>query len=238
VALACKTKLQELRKDVKDIEEHIERKNGGSGGRLRAMTGGRKEVDEKVMKTIRIRSNVTAALTRKFVETMQKYQSAQADYKGQIADDAVRQVQIVSPNSTAEEIKEALAGGGAEELKKITEQAVLKKRASMIQQPDSGIKNTLSKTRSQYEDVLILESSILELSAMFNDFAMVIEEQSCLLDNIEFQIRAAKDYIDDGIEDTSEAVRISKKIRKKRCCLMMTALGATVGVLLFLNKGL
>ena len=51
-------------------------------------------MDPAMVKTVRIRSNVTASVTRKFVETMKQYQSAQASYKTQVTDDAVRQVQV------------------------------------------------------------------------------------------------------------------------------------------------
>jgi t-SNARE complex subunit (syntaxin) len=66
---------------------------------------------------------------------------------------------------------------------------------------------------------------------------VVVEEQSALLDNIEFQTRAAKEYINDGVDDTAEAVNISKKIRKKRCFVLVVALLLTFGILLFLKMG-
>ena len=59
---------------------------------------------------------------------------------------------------------------------------------------------------------------------MFTDFSFLLEEQSELLDNIEFQTKQARSYIEDGIGDTEEAIRINKKIRKKRCIILIAVM--------------
>ncbi len=50
----------------------------------------------------------------------------------------------------------------------------------------SDIQNTYEEVKGKYYDVIVLEASIMELSRMFEEFAMMVEEQSELIDNIEF----------------------------------------------------
>ena len=66
---------------------------------------------------IRIRENLANTLTRKFVDVMKDYQSIQTKYKTDLKKNVKRQVQIVKPDATSEEIDAVLkAGGGAGEV--------------------------------------------------------------------------------------------------------------------------
>jgi len=83
--------------------------------------------------------------------------------------------------------------------------------------PKSRIfRNTYSKVAGKYQDVLTLEASVAELHQMFLDFALLTEQQGELLDQIEFQVNSAADYVEQGNEEVVEAIEISKKVRKKQ----------------------
>lgn len=76
-----------------------------------------KEETDSLKKTakandIRIRENLTTTLTRKFVDVMKEYQNAQTKYKQDIKKKVKRQVQIVKPDATTEEIDTVLKSGG------------------------------------------------------------------------------------------------------------------------------
>ena len=61
---------------------------------------------------IRIRENLSNTLTRKFVDVMKEYQNAQTKYKNEIKKKVKRQVQIVKPDATSEEIDAVFKSGG------------------------------------------------------------------------------------------------------------------------------
>jgi t-SNARE complex subunit (syntaxin) len=61
---------------------------------------------------LRIRLNLVNTLTRKFVDVMKEYQNAQTKYKTDIKKKVKRQVQIVKPDATTEEIESVLKSGG------------------------------------------------------------------------------------------------------------------------------
>ena len=46
---------------------------------------------------------------------------------------------------------------------------------------------------------------------MFLDFALLTEQQGELLDQIEYQVKAASDYIDEGNSDMVQAIEIQKR---------------------------
>ena len=51
---------------------------------------------------------------------------------------------------------------------------------------------------------------------MFLDFALLTEQQGELLDQIEFQVKQANDYVEEGNEELVEAIEYQKAIRKKQ----------------------
>lgn len=176
---------------------------------------------------IRIRDNLLNTLTRKFVDVMKEYQSAQTKYKTDIKKKVKRHVQIVKPDATTEEIDAVLkSGGGTGELFKT---AILKGEAA------DTIRNVYMNVAEKYQDVLALEASVAELHQMFLDFALLTEQQGELLDQIEHQVKEACDYIEHGNVQLEQAIELQKSIRRKQCCcivIVLTVIIIIVGIIL------
>jgi len=171
--------------------------------------------DEKTVKAsdMRVRENLCNTLTRKFIDEMKSYQNAQQKYKSDIKNKVKRQVQIVQPDATDEDIDRVIKSEGGRE-------AIFKGAILDTQRVNDTIKNTYSKVAGKYQDVLTLEASVAELHQMFLDFALLTEQQGELLDQIEFQVNSAADYVEQGNEEVVEAIEISKKVRKKQCIII------------------
>ena len=88
----------------------------------------------------------------------------------------------------------------------------------------------------KYQDVLALEASVAELHQMFVDFALLTEQQGELLDQIEFQVKAAVDYIDDGNKELVESIELQKSIRKKQFCIFVIFV-AVLGIIILIIMG-
>jgi len=68
---------------------------------------------------LRIRENLCNTLTRKFLDEMKEYQRAQQKFKRDIKNKVKRQVQIVKPEATEEEIEQVMKSeGGRDQLYK------------------------------------------------------------------------------------------------------------------------
>lgn len=157
----------------------------------------------------RIRENLVNTLNRKFVDVCKDYQRTQQNYKGEIQKTVKRQLEIVKPDITNDEIDTVLRSG--------TTAGVL--RSAILQAADP-IKAAYADVADKYQDVLRLEQSVAELHQMFLDFALLTEQQGELLDQIEYQVKSANEYIEDGNKDIEVAIVYQKEIRKKWCCII------------------
>mmetsp|Transcript_31856 Transcript_31856/g.93793 ORF Transcript_31856/g.93793 Transcript_31856/m.93793 type:complete len:146 (+) Transcript_31856:1-438(+) len=85
---------------------------------LKAMDGANKLFAKKNpgASEARIRTNMHATLSRKFVESMAEYQEVQARFKSKHRERMARQYRMVQPSISQEEIDAALDGGGQEEV--------------------------------------------------------------------------------------------------------------------------
>ena len=80
--------LQEMRRDV--AAEQLKNKN--------------KVADPELARTLTMRTNLVRALTKKFIETVRDYQTAQEAFKAKMQETALRQALILSPESAREDI--------------------------------------------------------------------------------------------------------------------------------------
>jgi t-SNARE complex subunit (syntaxin) len=173
-----------------------------------------------------VRENLCNTLTRKFIDEMKAYQAAQQKYKTDIKKKVKRQVQIVKPDATDEEIDQVLRSEGGRD--------ALYKESILAGGINSEVQTTYAKVAGKYQDVLTLEQSVAELHQMFLDFALLTEQQGELLDQIEFQVKQAGDYVEDANVDVFESIEYQSKIRKKQCWIMLIVVVAIV-VLLFIT---
>jgi t-SNARE complex subunit (syntaxin) len=78
--------------------------------------------------------------------------------------------------------------------------------------------------QDKYADVLRLEQSVAELHQMFLDLALLVEQQGEMLDQIEFQVRTAANYVEQGNQEVVKALKSQKSARKKKCCLLFVGI--------------
>ncbi|KAJ8603358.1 hypothetical protein CTAYLR_004292 [Chrysophaeum taylorii] len=154
---------------------------------------------EAVGSEVRIRDNLVSTLLRKFDDICKEYQSSQSNYKSEIQKAVKRHIELVKPDVTPEEIDR-----------------VMKKGNVVMDEP---IKAAYADAEARYQDVLRLEQSVAELHQMFLDFALMTEQQGELLDQIEYQVKAANEYVEDGNEDIEVALVYQAEIYKRWACI-------------------
>lgn len=156
---------------------------------------------------------------------MKAYQSAQQKFKTDIKKKVKRQVQIVKPDATDEEVDAVMRSEGGRD--------ALYRQSVLAGGVNDQVKNTYAKVAGKYQDVLALEQSVAELHQMFLDFALLTEQQGELLDQIEFQVKQAGDYIEDANVDVYESIEYQRKIRKKQCWIILIVV-VVIAVLAFM----
>lgn len=173
---------------------------------------------------MRIRENLCNTLTRKFIDEMKFYQSSQQKYKTDLKDKAVRQIKLVKPEATPDEVENIMkSDGGRTEL---YQQTVL---AGGV---NESIKKTYTNVAGKYQDVVTLEQSVAELHQMFLDFALLTMQQGELLDQIEFNVKGAADYVEEANVDVYQAIEYQKSARKKQCWIIILVVVLTLIILL------
>ncbi|CAK4825721.1 unnamed protein product [Aphanomyces euteiches] len=163
---------------------------------------------------MRIRDNMSTTLTRKFMDTMKDYQKAQQKFKSDMKNKVKRQVQIVKPDASEQEIDMVMRSADPGAIY----------RSAILQGSNDSIKEVYMNCHDKYQDVLKLEQSVAELHQMFLDLALLVEQQGEMLDQIEFQVKTASNYIDAGNKEVTKALKSQKSWRKKICCLLFFGL--------------
>ncbi|KAL3674820.1 hypothetical protein V7S43_000747 [Phytophthora oleae] len=187
--------------------------------RLKKESTERKKEKGTPLSEIRIRDNMCATLTKKFMDAMKDYQKAQQKYKADMKNKVKRQVQIVKPDASEAEIDAVMRSGDTGSIYK---SAILQGGAA------ESITDVFLHCQDKYRDVLKLEQSVAELHQMFLDLALLVEQQGELLDQIDHQVRSAANYVEQGNQEMTKAIKYQKAHRKKMCCL----LGVGVAILL------
>merc|ERR1719232_179626 len=183
------------------------------------------DIGELKPSDIRIRENLCRTLTMKFIDVMKAYQSAQQKYRSDMKEKVKRQILIVKPDATDEEVDEVMKSEGGRE--------ALMKEQILAGGINDSIKTTYEHVKGKYEDVKQIEESIKELHQMFMDFALLTQQQGELLDQIEFNVKDTIDYVEDGNVELVEAVEIQKEIRKKQLITMVIVVVALLILLKF-----
>jgi t-SNARE complex subunit (syntaxin) len=180
-------------------------------------------LSRKNKQTNSVRENLCNTLTRKFIDEMKEYQSSQQKYKTDIKKKVKRQVQIIKPDATDEDIDEVLRSEGGRD--------ALYRESILAGGVNDQVKSTYAKVAGKYQDVLTLEQSVAELHQMFLDFALVTEQQGELLDQVEYQVRQAADYVEDANVEVYEAIEYQNKVRKKQCWIILIVVAFMIVIL-------
>jgi t-SNARE complex subunit (syntaxin) len=158
----------------------------------------------------KIRRNMHATLTKKFMETMQDYQDCQTKYKNKYQETVKRQFKIVKPDATQDEVDQVLEGGGDQIF---TEH--------MLASRNAQARAALEDVQEKHKDIQRLESSIQELHQLFVDLSVLVESQGELLDTIEYSVSQSLSYTKTGVQELEKANEYAAKSRKKMCILIV-----------------
>ena len=93
------------------------------------------------------------------------------------------------------------------------------------------MEQALSDVTVRYREVLRLEESVNEVSELFIDLAILVEQQGVLLDTIEANVKVAGGYVDEGNNELGKAI-ISLRKRRKCCCYIWTFILIIIGIVI------
>ncbi|KAH9816694.1 t-SNARE [Melampsora americana] len=168
---------------------------------------------------LNVRTQQLAGLKKRFVETVQRYAEVEQNSRRAIKARVERQVRIVKPNATDEEVRMAVedeaSGGGA-----VFQQALVSSNRM------GSARNALKEVQSRAEDMRRIEQTITELAQLFNDMATMVEEQDVAVQHIEKQAEVVNQDMEAATTELKTAVVSAKGARSKRkcCCILLVVI--------------
>lgn len=161
---------------------------------------------------MRMRESKHRQLAATFLKVTKKLQKLQQFYRDKYKQQLERQYKIVNPAATAEEIAKVTSD---------PEGAKAKIFASAVK---DDAKKTLNQMKDRFQDVKVIERSIIELHQLFLDLQTMVVEQGDMINRVEFNVDKTCDYTEEAAADMKMAVEYQKSIWKKKWFLVVIAI--------------
>jgi syntaxin 1A/syntaxin 1B/2/3 len=173
----------------------------------------KKEEKNGVTTMTRLRDNQHRQLSKDFIDCIRRFQTVQTAYKDKFKDRIRREVAIVNPDASPDEI-EAIVESGADQVF----------ADNVMSQKHAEASHAYQLIQEQHRDILRIEDSLMELHSMFVDMAALVDMQGEVLNNIEKNVSKALDYTEKGVEELKKASKYQKAARKKMCIIIIIVL--------------
>jgi len=177
-----------------------------------------------------IRRNRITLLHGKFVETLQRYQNVEQQYRQKYRDRVERQFRIVKQDASPEEIS-AIVNDTEGSSNAIFLQAI----TSSNRYGES--RQAYREVQERHQDIQRIETTLAELAQLFNDMAVLVTQHDEQITSVETKVVGAEDDTRRGVEEVDVAIKHARAARRKRwICFFVTiivilvATGIGVGV--------
>lgn len=214
--------------DIACLLDRTEKTSEAVRKRLRRIAGENKifrgEHPEKTG-TLRMRVNTHQSLTRRFMDAMQLFEESQESHRDNVREAVERQMRLMNPQATEEEIQDALRNGNVNEM--------VDNSPTFAQLPieeQLRMRNGLEDLRSRNNDIKKLEESIIQLHQLFVDMQILVEAQGELLNEVEYNIVDTKEKAEAGYQELIEARAYQKSATRKKICVAFLVIAIIVAV--------
>eukprot|EP01126_Amoeba_proteus_P029221 TRINITY_DN2880_c0_g1_i14.p1 TRINITY_DN2880_c0_g1~~TRINITY_DN2880_c0_g1_i14.p1 ORF type:complete len:127 (-),score=36.79 TRINITY_DN2880_c0_g1_i14:196-576(-) len=111
-----------------------------------------------------------------------------------------QQVKLRNPHATEEEVIQYIESGGDDQ-------------QMLMMVPWSSTQESKNYMQQRHRELLKLEKSLKEVNQLFNDMAILVQEQGEVIDRISFQVASIKVKVEEGKTTLREARKMDK------CCI-------------------
>lgn len=164
-------------------------------------------------------------LSREITKVRRNYEVSDSNYRKELEAQIARQVKIVRPDATDQEIRAAVEDPNSQ----IFSQALLQSdRQGQAQ-------STRNNVRQRHEEIQKIESQMIELAALFEDMNNLVIQQEEAIINVEMKGEEVVENVDKGTEELGVAIVSARNARKwKWWCLGISVLIFIVIVIIIL----
>lgn len=205
-------RLSLLKKDSDSIARDIQQHGETLFSRLQALGRESSQLDEEEgpnAAVSRISRTQYDTLTRAFHEAMNDYNMAEEMQKTTCRQRIQRQASILGTEISDEQL-DVLVDKGGEGWTELSQS---------LQPPGAHSSRwALCEIRGRHKELVELEARMKEVHDLFLHMAMLVEDQGCLLDNIEAQVSGTQEYIEQFNMNIRRAIQYKRKNPFLQCC--------------------
>ncbi|CAG5928006.1 unnamed protein product [Menidia menidia] len=201
-----------LKRDSDSMARGIHHRMEAVYGRLQALGKEKNQLEEKEGRhsaVARIALTQYDTLTRAFQDVMGAYNKAEEIQRNSCRSRIQRQASIMGKNISCEELDEIVEKGG-EGWSELSQ--------NLQPQGARSCRLALCDIKSRHKELVELEARLKEIHELFQQMALLVEEQGSLLNNIESNVRNTQEHIDKFNYHIKRAIRYKKKNPFLQCC--------------------
>ncbi|XP_034015783.1 syntaxin-11a [Thalassophryne amazonica] len=204
-------RISSIKRDSNALGRDIKARGEAIYTRLEALGRQNKKIEEEhgpCSAVARMARSQYVSLTGTFHEVMSEYNNAEMVQRENCKTRIQRQAEIMSQEVTREQIDEMIETG---KWNIFSDNLLLEGKTS---------RSALSEIENRHKELLELESRIRDIQELFFQMALLVEQQGCMIDNIEANVVATQDYVVKASEQITQAVRYKKDnpCKKLFCC--------------------
>jgi len=209
------TELDTVSNQTHDLSAQVKR-------RVQALEAGRGKVSGRDREAWISQTNVVKS---RFVAAIQEYQQAEQQYRQKSRQQMERQVRIVKPDATQDEIAAVVndESGG---------QVFSKALMDSNRYGESRV--AYREVQQRHDDVKKIEKTLTELAQLFSDMSVMVAQQDETIDAIESHAAMADKDMENGLDQTGKALEHARAARRKRwiCFWISVAILAVIAIIL------
>lgn len=162
---------------------------------------------------LRIKQNLFGSMTKRYQKACLRFQTIESEIKTIMQTKIIRSAEIalgrkLEDNERVEVLNEPQTVQALYENK-------LKGTAHV------KLQNAVSDLEDRHKDIRNLERSILAVHNLVIELSKLVQLQGEMIDNIEQNIKAAKDYVGSAEKSIVQAKKNMQSARKKKCCILI-----------------
>ncbi|KAF7289186.1 Syntaxin-like protein [Mycena indigotica] len=154
-----------------------------------------------------MRQNRATFVRQKFVEAVQAYQKVEQEHRARSRTRIERQIRIVKPDATQEQITQAISSG---------EGSQVFMQALTSNADYAHARSAYNEVQARAQDLRKMEETLAQLAQLFNDMAVLVDQQNETLVAIEDNAQKAEEHAEEGAKQVGISVDIARRLRKKR----------------------
>lgn len=205
-----------LRREIAQRSSEVTAQLSNAKGSLEKMAAATAELkrnnesERENSAVVRIQSNFHFYLVRRLNHAMTDYQRRQSINQEKYRVQTARQIKIKFTKPDGSSIDDAMA-------EQLTVQVLENQVTNEIFQQSKNLLASITETRN---DIYRIEQSMRDLHRMFNEMAILVNEQGASLDIISRNLQTCYGYLEKGRRELRRARKYQKKSRKKLYCLI------------------